>query len=240
MKHPLVTTATVLCLALPAMSAEVPEIFKGLFEKDVPVRATIGMVVPPAEIDKHVAKVEAAARKDPEWFKEYSAASSPGTPLPFHEKLGLTQAEYDDYLALWRKREFRAMEEVLLLLRESPGGIWTLTATGNASQLSTLRFQTESGTFRSPNGELKRIEDIKAPADSILGEWSGPEWRFEEETSLGKTKENIALGRFADGKFGVVVYRMQDVSSEGTVLMDRSLVIRFALGEAGQLKRKAP
>lgn len=240
MKHPLALTVAVICLAMPALSAEVPDIFKGLFEKDVPVRATIGMVVPPAEIDKHVAKVEAAARKDPEWFTEYSSSSAPGTPLPFHEKLGLTQAEYDDYLALWRKREFRPLEEVLLLLRESPGGVWTLTATGNASQLSTLRFQNESGTFRSPNGELKRIEDIKAAADSILGEWTGPEWRFEEETSLGKTKENISFGRFADGKHGLVVYRLQDVSSEGTVLMDRSLVIRFALGEAGQLKRRAP
>jgi len=240
MNRRLALSAAALCLATPAMSAEVPPIFKGLFEKDIPVRATIGMVVPPAEIDKHVAKVEAAARKDPEWFTEYSTASPPGSPLPFHEKLGLTQAEYDDYLALWRKREFRAVEEVLLLLRESPGGTWTLTATGNASQLSTLRYQPESDTFRSPNGELKRIEDIAAVPDSILGEWTGPEWRFEDESSLGKTKENFALGRFADGKHGLVVYRMQDISSEGTLLMDRSLVIRFALGAAGQIRRGAP
>lgn len=238
MKFILPAAIASLCLTAPTLLAdEVPEVFKGLFEKDVPIRAHIGMVVPPAEIDKHVAKVEAAARQDPEWFQEYSTASSPGTPLPFHEKLGLTRPEYDDYIALWRKREFRPIEEVMLLLRKSTGDNWSIIATGEAGAISTLRYQSESDTFRSPNGELARIEDIKAEADSILGEWGGPEWRFEEETGLGQTKENFALGRFADGKNGLVVYRVQEVSTEGTRLMDRSLVIRFALGAAGQIRK---
>ena len=237
MKFPLTTAFAALCFCTPTLSAQdVPEVFKGLFEKDVPVRAHIGMVVPPGEIDKHVAKVEAAARENPEWFEEFSTASPPGSPLPFHENLGLTRAEYDDYLALWRKREFRPIEEVMMLLRQSFGGTWSLTASGEAGMLSTLRYNPENDTFRSPNGELARIEDIQADPDSILGEWSGPEWRFEEETSFGQTKENIAMGRFADDKHGLVVYRVQEVSSEGTRLMDRSLVIRFALGAAGQLR----
>ena len=235
-QFPAVFTALTFCAA-SGLSAEVPDVFKGLFEKEVPVRAHIGMVVPPAEIDKHVAKVEAAARANPEWFEEYSTSSPPGSPLPFHENLGLTQAEYDEYLALWRQREFRPTEEVMLLLRPSFGGTWTITASGEAGMLSTLRFDPEAGTFRSPNGVLKRIEDIEADPDSILGEWGGPEWRFEEETGFGQTKENIALGRFADGKHGLVVYRIQEVSAGGTRLLDRSLVIRFALGAAGQIRQ---
>lgn len=229
---------TTLSMGASALLAdEVPDVFKGLFEKDIPVRAQIGMVVPPTEIDKHIAKVEAAARQHPEWFREYSTASSPGTPLPYHEKLGLTRLEYDDYIALWRKREFRPMEEVMLMLRKSSGDTWSIISTGEAGAISTLRYQLDTGNFRSPNGELTRIEDIKTEPDSILGEWSGPEWKFEEETSLGLTKENLAMGKFADGKHGLIVYRVQEVSSEGTRLLDRSLVIRFALGAAGQIKR---
>lgn len=233
-------SALLAMLCLPVLRAdEVPEMFKGLLEKDIPVRAQIGTVVPPAEIDKHIAKVEAAAKQDPEWFKTYSTSSAPGTPLPYHEKLGLTRAEYDEYIALWRQREFRAIEEVMLLLRKSSGDTWTVTATGEAGAISTLRFHPETGNFRSPNGELVRIDDIKAEADSILGEWSGPEWRYEEETTFGTTKENIAFGRYADGKNGLIVYRIQEVSTEGTRLMDRSLIIRYALGEAGQVRPPA-
>jgi len=223
-------------IASTLVHADVPKVFAGLFEKDIPVRGQVGIVLPPSEIDKYVAKVETAARKNTEWFREFSANAKPGAPLPFHENLGLTQTEYDEYIALWKKREFKPMEEVMLLLRESAGGTWSLTATGAASTLSTLRYNSEKDSFRSPNGELARIEDIKADPESILGEWTGNEWKFEEESSLGKTKENVALGRFTDNKFGLVVYRAQELSSEGTRLLDKSLVIRFALGKAGQVQ----
>lgn len=217
-------------------SAEVPKVFNGFFEKGIPVRGQIGMVLPPPEIDSYVAKVETAARQDTNWFREFSEQAKPGAPLPYHEKLGLTREEYDEYLALWAKREFKPVEEVMLLLRESAGGTWSLTATGEASTISTLRYDPAKDSFRSPNGEMVRIEDIDAAADSILGAWKGPEWRFEEETTLGKTKENFALGRLAGDKFGIVVYRAQEVSAEGTRLLDRSMVVRFALGKAGQLQ----
>lgn len=225
-----------LSLVTSLAAAEVPKIFSGLFQKDVPVKGQIGMVMPPKEIDKYLAKVETAARKDPKWFREFSKQSKPGIPLPYDERLGLTQEEYNDYLKLWEKREFKAMEEVMLNLRQSAGDTWSITSTGGASSISTLRYSEKSDTFRSPNGELKRIDDIKADANSILGEWSGPEWKFEEETGLGKTKENVAFGRFAGNQYGVIVYRVQELSTEGTRLLDKSLVIRFPLGKSSQTK----
>ena len=211
-------------------AGELPAVFQGLFQKDVPVKAQIGVVLPPAEIEKYVAKVEQAAKKNAEWFREYSKTAKPGSPLPYDERLGLTKEEYDAYLTLWAKRDFKPMQETVLVLREASDGNWTLSGTGNAATISTLRYFPKTDTFRSPNGELKRIEDIRADGTSILGAWSGKEWRFEEESSLGKTKENIAIGQFADKKYGLVVYRAQEVSSEGTRLMDKSLAIRFPLG----------
>lgn len=229
-------TFSILILLSATAFAEVPEVFKGLFEKEIPVRASIGMVVPPPEIEKYITKVEAAARKNPEWFKEFSDAAAPGKPLPFHENLGITKEEYDDYLAIWAKRKFEAKEDVMLVLRETFGDTWTLTASGDAAAISTLRYDSESDTFRSPNGVMKRLDDIDADADSILGKWSGKEWRFEETTGLGKTKENFALGKLGETGFGLVIYRAQEMSTEGNPLLDKSLVIRFPLGKAGQIK----
>ncbi len=229
-----------LSLVANLFAAELPKVFAGLFEQDVPVKGQIGVVLPPPEIDKYVAKVETAARKDPKWFREFSGSSKPGLPLPYDTRLGLTEAEYAEYLVLWNKREFKAMEDVMLLLRQTAGETWSITSTGGASAFSTLRYDPKVDIFRSPNGELKRIDDIKADASSILGEWTGMEWKFEEETGLGKTKENFALGRFADNKFGLIVYRAQELSSEGTRLLDKSLVVRFPLGKGAQSKGPAP
>ena len=156
-----------LLLASP-LSAEVPKAFAGLLEKEVPVRASIGMVVPPAEIEKYIAKVETAARKNPEWFSEFAKAAKPGTPLPFHEDLGLTKEEYDDYLALWAKREFKSSSEIVVVLRETLGNTWTITATGDASVISTLRYDPAKDVILSPNGKLKRI-DLDPPTNRGIG-----------------------------------------------------------------------
>lgn len=221
-------------------AAEVPKVFAGLLESGVPKRGQIGTVMPPKEIDKYVAKVESAARKDPKWFKEFSSQSKPGVPLPFDERLGLTKQEYAEYLALWAKREFKPIEDVVLLLREGSGGTWIISSTGKASTISTLRYDGKQDLFSSPNGDLKRIADVKADPQSILGDWSGGEWKFEEATSLGITKENFALGRFADNKHGLIVYRAQELSTEGTRLLDKSLVIRFQLGKSAPVQATKP
>lgn len=223
------------CLA-SLSAAELPKVFAGLFEQDAPVKGQIGMVLPPPEIDKLVAKVETTARKDMKWFREFSGQAKPGVPLPYDERLGLTKEEYAEYLALWSKREFKPTEDVMLYLRQSSNGIWSITATGGASPIATLRYDAKEDSFSSPNGKLKRIDDIKPDPASILGDWGGPEWKFEEESELDKTKENFAIGRFTDQKFGLIVYRVQVLSTEGTRLLDKSLVVRFALGKAGQLK----
>jgi hypothetical protein len=235
------STLVAISLIANLTAAEVPKIFAGLLAQDTPVKGQIGAVVPPPEIDKYVAKVEASARKDPKWFREFSSQAKPGIPLPYDEKLELTKEEYADYLVLWEKRAFKPMEEVLLLLRKSAAGdSWIITSTGKASTLSTLRYTEKSDSFRSPNGEMKRIEDIKADSNSILGEWSGMEWKFEEETGLGKMKENLAIGRMGDQKFGLIVYRAQELSSEGSRLLDKSLVIRFPLGKSATVKEAKP
>lgn len=234
--RPAMKFLAILFLLTATLSAEVPKVFAGLFEEEVPVRANIGIIAPPPEIEKFIAKVETAARKKPEWFKEYTKSAKPGEPLPYHEDLGLTKEEYDEYISLWAQREFKSTAEVMIVLRETLGNTWTLTASGEAGIISTLRYNPEKDIVRSPNGVLERLEDIKAEATSILGAWSGHEWRFEEETGLGKTKENFAIGRYDEKGFGLVIHRVQEISSEGSRLLDKSLVIRFALGKAGHLK----
>ena len=235
-----IKTLIALAIIHQAIAAEVPEIFKGLLEPNVPKCGQIGMVIPPPEINKFVAKVEAAARKDPKWFREFSAKSKPGIPLPYDERLGLTRQEYTEYLSMWEKRDFKAMEEVTLVLRPASGDSWTIIATGEANMISTLRYLPKEDVFRSPNGKLKRIEDINADASSILGEWTGREWRFEEENTFGKTKENFAVGRFANKPYGLLVYRAQETSTEGTRLLDRSLVLRFPIKASKEAKPAKP
>jgi hypothetical protein len=237
MKSAFLPLAALACTAFP-LAAQAPKIFTDLIPADTPVKGEIVVVVPPPELDKYIAKVEQAARKDPEWFKEHAKNGKPGVPLPYDERLGLTKEEYDDYLKTWAKREFKPVEAVAIQLKGDKEGRWTINMTGGAQNISTLKYDPKEDAFKSPNGTLKRIDDVAADADSTLGQWSGHEWKFEEQGSFGTTKENIAVGKTGDKKFGLVVYRFQEVSGQGTRLADRGMVVRFPLGPAGVIQPK--
>jgi len=219
-----------------AVGQEAPKVFGPILKPDVNVKADLVVVLPPEEIQTYINKVKEASTKNPEWFKEYSAKSKPGIPLPYDEKLGLSQKEYQEYRELWDKREFKTIQQVGLRLTkvgdEKTGIRWKIRASGEASRLSLLSYDPKEDVVVSTNGKLARLEDINAPAESILGEWKGREWKFEEETGLSKVKENFAIGETADGKYGLIVYRLQDVSSAGSLLFDRRMVIRFPNPEA--------
>lgn len=224
----LIAPLVALCSTCALLFAgEAPKTLSTYLPADKLVQAESIVVVPPVGMDKFLAKVEAAAKQDPAWFKQFSKDAKPGTPLPYHEKLGLTQEEHAEYLKLWAKREFRSQAKVLLQLKEVKDGEWSITATGPGNPISTLRYVVKEDVMKSPNGALKRIEDVKADEQSLLGGWAGHEWRFQEETSLANIKENFAIGQTTDKKYCYLVYRVQEVSSQGTPLYDRVVVVRF-------------
>lgn len=212
---------------LPVNAAEM---FGTYLTKGRPVMGEIGAIVPPKEINKYISKVQAAAQEDPEWHKEFAKKSKPGLPLPWNDKLGLTKDEYEEYLKFWDQRQFKAAQEVVIRLEEPTPGEWMIRVSGVGMPISLLRYSPATDVFKSTNGVLKRIEDIDAPARSILGAWKGKEWRFEEKTDFVWTKENIALGKYKDGKHCLLIYRIQ----ENITNYDKSLVIRFAAPAAGK------
>jgi hypothetical protein len=208
-----------------------PKVFGDYLKLDAMTKGEVVIVMPPREISKYVAKVEEAAEAKPEWFKEFSSKAKPGVPLPFHENLGLTKDEYAKYLELWDQRKMQPVPkgEVAIRLEQAKEGQWAVRVSGLGTPISLLRYHAKADEVQSTNGMMKRLEDIEADARSILGAWTGHEWRFQDESILGKTKENFAIGKLADGKTGLLIYRLQEVSTTGRLLYDKSLVIRFAL-----------
>lgn len=204
-----------------------PELLAPYLTVDNAVKGEVGAIVPPKEINKYISKVQAAAKANPEWHKEFAKDAKPGVPLPWHENLGLTKEEYAEYLKLWDARQFKAVQQVVIRLEEPKPGEWMIRVSGVGMQISLLRFDPKTDTFKSPNGELERIEDIDAEPRSILGAWAGHEWRYENSTEFISTKENLAIGKYKDGKHCILIYRLQE-STSGHRLADKSLVIRFA------------
>lgn len=213
---------------LSAIASEVPKKLSILPVGET-IRGEVVVVKPPQEINKYLAKVEAAAKSDTEWFKEYTQGAKPGVPIAFHEKLGLSKEEYSTYMKLWDSREFQKIEDVIIQLDEPKEGQWSVRVSGAGTPISLMRYKGE--TFHSPNGELTALEDIDADERSVLGGWTGHEWRYSENTALGEVKENFAIGKMKSSNFGLMVYRLQEVTSSGRPIIDRSVVVRFPLAK---------
>ena len=187
-----------------------------------------GVPMPPKEIEKYYKLIKIGADKNPEWYEEYSDAIKPGEPLPFHKNLNLTDQEYKEYRAIWDKREFKVFEKLGVRLEQAEKD-WRILTSGKDVQISLLRYDAEKDVFKSTNGEMKRIDNIEADSDTILGAWTGVEWRYEEETPIDRIKENFAIGKSVDGKYALIVYRLQHISALNTILFDENKVIRIPL-----------
>lgn len=207
-----------------------PAVFADYLVPNVAVKGEVVVVVPPEEINQYIEKVDAVRVANPEWFQEYSKNAKPGIPLPYDEKLGLTKTEYAEYLKLWNKRAMTPVPNGEVVVRlEKVKEKWRIRVSGGASDITTMFYDPAKDTYTTTSGELARIDDIKADKQSILGEWTGKEWKMELKDSFGITKENIAVGKLADGSYGLLVYRLQELSQTGRRLFDKSMVIRFAV-----------
>jgi len=194
---------------------------------DKTIKAEVGVILPPKEIKVYQAKLQTTADTDPEWFAEYRKDAKPGLPYPFHEKMGLTKDEYDKYLALWGQRKFHVIAPIEIKLTQNDQSIYTIIGAGPAAKFSLLKYDAKKDIFTSANGTLDRIKDINAEPLSILGNWTGQEWKLLKKDDYATIKENVAIGMLGNKKEGVLIYRFQEISDFAP--FQESILIRFPL-----------
>ena len=196
-----------------------------------PVKAEYVQVEPDASMKLFATVINKARLADPKWFAEHEKTGTAGTPLPYHEKL-MTKDEYANYLGSWDKRKIVPVKgkngqpiRMSVLLTKETNGTYVVNVTD--VPISLLEYSTEANAFKSMLGQLTFLEKIDAPKESSLRAWSGYEWRYLQEEKRYTTKENFAIGRTADQKFGYLIYRMQQIVGNQYVT-DKRYVLRFA------------
>ena len=209
---------TSLSLATACLTAgEPPAILGQYLEANKVAKGEVVQLDIPVEFLKFRELLKQAEKADPEWYKKLQEKAGKDNPIPpYDAKLGMTKAEYDKYVALWEERSYKRVEkgEVQLMLTEDDEDEWVINVSGKGMPVSLLKYVAKKDQFDSSNGTLLRIADIKSPKESIYRAWNGQEWRFFNDGDLVKTKENIAIGRTGDGRYGLLIYSLQELSGE--------------------------
>ena len=137
-----------LSLSAATSSAEVPEVLAAHFAEDETVSGEVGAIMPPEEINKYIAKVQAASKANPEWYAEYTKEAKPGIPLPWHENLGLSKEDMRIYkeeifgpvLSVVRVKTFEDAAK-LINDHEYGNGVSIYTRDGDAGRTFASKIQ---------------------------------------------------------------------------------------------------
>ena len=186
-------------------------IHEGRFMADV-----MAPVAPP-RMAELAARLQQAAKADPEWFREQVKLSRPGEPLPYDARMGLTQAEYADFIAMSGQMTMEKQGEGEISIIAMGNDVFTVDGGSKMPDLKGVEIDFARKEVRTPYGVAKEQAPVNASAGSALGAWTGVEWkmaRLNPKTRTGATVK-FALGRLQPSGRSVIYYNVTKMDPVG-------------------------
>ncbi len=170
-------------------------------------------VAPSPRMAQLTERLQAAIQHNSEWFQQQVRRARPGEPLPYDERLGLTRAEYEEYLRLARSMGLRKVAEAPLRVRAEgqrlvlDGGTGMPDLTGVTIELAADQLVTPLGTV---TGSREVHNDGEGAA---IGAWDGRTWRLEELSADERDAKVISLsvGRLRESGRGMLYWEARQV-----------------------------
>lgn len=184
-------------------------------------------------IEGIAARMQAAARRDPAWFQAFTRAN-PRPPLPWHPNLGITRAEYQEYLIGSRSAPMAVTQRATLRFRRREARrIWQLEGWGKLTPVNGLVIDLERNEAGGKRGPLPGL-GLAAPQevhDASLGwRWYGV-WKATHQVGDPRKRgqamsATLHLGPVGDGR-QVALYWTYRRFNNGARLDDEFLLLRF-------------
>ena len=165
-------------------------IFKeGTYQADV-----MGLRMQPDMELKYTAimtKMEQSVQANPDWHKEAISNLELGEVLPYDERLGITQEEYDFLLISDEYMELSKVGEEEVTITEGEDGL-TIEIPSSVA-MKKVTFSADGSVAQSDAGELVYGGEIVASeSQKVTGRWNGHFYR----------KEGLNAGEFVELSFG--------------------------------------
>lgn len=152
---------------------------KGQHDVDVMDQVTM-----PARTQELMQKFQAAAQKNPEWFLEaQQKVQETGKPLPYDERIGMTEEEYEEFMGLMQNNNGMEMVKSsteTVTISHLDNRI-TFHGTGKLEVLDDLvidltSFSASIGAYNLADVDTVNVTDEH---NGLRSRWKGYEWRFE-------------------------------------------------------------
>jgi hypothetical protein len=168
----------------------------------------------PKRLQELAVKLQAALAKDPAWTKSHVSQAKPGEPLPYDEKLGLTKAEYEEFLELTKKGGMAKVADAKVRVQRD--GDRVVLHFGKRFQgMEKIEVDLKNDSASTPAGMVATRQAIKASSEqAATGPWDGVQWKskgFEEDIS--RPSVSLAVGKLEATGRGILYYRVRPGNS---------------------------
>jgi hypothetical protein len=168
----------------------------------------------PKRLQDLAMKLQGALAKDPEWTKSHVGKAKPGEPLPYDERLGLTKAEYEEFLALMKVGGMSKVATATLRVQRDGDRI-VLQFGERFPGMERIEVDLQKDSASTPAGVVADRQIIAASSgQAATGPWDGVQWLSEGfEEDLTRPSVSLAVGKLKATGRGILYYRVRPGAS---------------------------
>jgi hypothetical protein len=219
-------SVSALCLLALLAAGPPPDEVRGYIPNGIVTARVMEVAFPPRAAEL-TGKFQAAISLDREWWLEYVRSAPEGAPLPYHERMGMTEAEYEEYLELAARPTLQQTAEARISFGWEGDSVVVITETEPIVGLGELKLDLRADTVQSSYGELATRSEINNTAsDSPTGPWQGVEWKLErmEDEPLRGVVASLSLGRLARSREGILYFTAKEIGGGELVRASRAIL----------------
>jgi hypothetical protein len=148
-----------------------------------------------------------ATEKNRDWFQSHLRGATPGEPLEYDARLGLTKDEYEEFLDLSGKATLRKSKTAKLSVSRHGSRI-VLNGGEELPALKDIVLDLDRNTVTTPFGDAKFSHHFES-RNTVTGPWNGLAWRLEDSDKRAVLQEQVIrfdLGRLLTTGQGILRY----------------------------------
>lgn len=162
------------------------------------------------------ARLQQAVRENNSWFIEYVRSAQEGGPLPYHPKLGLTEAEYQELLVLSDHLRLAPSRQARLEFKRLSATQFEINGGTDLPDLTGISIDLESDRVTTPLGVAQTRGAVEAsPDQEATGPWDGVSWKTTEldEGMQNGHSVRFYVGRLTESGLGILYYDAKRLES---------------------------
>jgi hypothetical protein len=159
-----------------------------------------------------IVEMQKSIMKNKQWFEEYLKKYSDVKPLPYNEKLGITESEYKYLQESSTNIKFVKKESIEFYV-ESVGEYYTIYFAGKYAQLNPIKIKKSLELVTTPYGNYPYDSIIENKDESVpIGIWVGRRWLLNTIENVSNPKgiySTFSIGVKEDS-IGVIDYTVKN------------------------------